>query len=95
MAALIEMCWRLIGPSNTPIVCRIYEGAAGRVEVRAFYNDTPDHLIRSEVALDIDIARDMAYEWKPATSTSPRARRGCAKQCGAATNLAQTSHATS
>jgi hypothetical protein len=30
---LIEMLWRVVGPSGKTIVCGIYEGAAGRIDV--------------------------------------------------------------
>jgi hypothetical protein len=56
----------LIGPSNVPIVCGIYEHAAG-VEVRAFYSDSPDNLLRSELAPDVDIAKDIEEAWRVAT----------------------------
>jgi hypothetical protein len=63
---LIEMLWRVVGPSGKTIVCGIYEGAAGRVEVRCHYAESFDSLIRSEVASDIDVARDMANAWRAA-----------------------------
>ena len=66
MPTLIENCWRVIGPSNRPIVCGLYEGAAGRVEVRCHYGASVDHLFRSEVVEDFESARDLADEWQRA-----------------------------
>ena len=60
---LISECWRLLGPSGTPIVCAIYEHPHG-VEVRCQYS--PEHLIRSELASHVDIAEDIAAAWKQA-----------------------------
>ncbi len=65
MPVLIEMLWRVLGPSNKPIVCGIYQDAAG-LEVRCHYEESIDALIRSERAADIDIARDIADAWKQA-----------------------------
>jgi hypothetical protein len=59
------MRWRVIGPSAKPIVCGIYGTAAG-VEVRCHWEQSIDALIRSELARDMDTAREIADEWKRA-----------------------------
>jgi hypothetical protein len=56
----------MVGPSQHVIVCGIYEGAAGRFEVRCHYSESIDSLVRTEVASSIDIARDVAAAWKQA-----------------------------
>ena len=63
MPALITECWRLIGPSGKPIVCALYEHPSG-IEVRCQYS--VEHLIRSQLAPHIDIAQDVAAEWRRA-----------------------------
>jgi hypothetical protein len=40
--------WRVVGPSHRTIVCGIYEGATGSVEVRCHYAGSIDALVRSE-----------------------------------------------
>jgi hypothetical protein len=65
MPTLVEMLWGLIGPSGTPIVCGVYRTEAG-LELRGHYADSIDALIRSERVSHIDIARDIADEWKQA-----------------------------
>jgi hypothetical protein len=62
---LVEMLWRVVGPSGKPIVCGVYETAAG-LEVRNHYDESVDALIRSERAADINIARDIATSWRAA-----------------------------
>jgi hypothetical protein len=62
---LVEMLWRLIGPSGTQIVCGVYRTEAG-LELRGHYADSIDALIRSELVSHIDIARDTADKWKQA-----------------------------
>jgi hypothetical protein len=61
----VEMQWRVVGPSGKPIVCGVYDTAAG-LEVRCHLAESVDALIRSERATDIDIARDVAGAWKQA-----------------------------
>jgi hypothetical protein len=65
MPVLIEMFWRVVGPSGKPIVCGVYETSAG-LEVRCHLSESIDALIRSERVTDIDIARDIATAWKQA-----------------------------
>ena len=60
---LIEVCWRVVGPSTHVIECGIYRTDAG-LEVRCGYS--AEHLLRSEFSTDIDIARDIADAWKHA-----------------------------
>ncbi len=60
---LIEVCWRVVGPSTKIIECGIYRTDAG-LEVRCGYS--VEHLLRSEFATGIDIARDIASAWKDA-----------------------------
>jgi hypothetical protein len=62
---LLEMLWRVVGPSGKAIVCGAYETAAG-IEARCHYETSVDALIRSEHATSIDIARDVAAAWKQA-----------------------------
>jgi hypothetical protein len=66
MPVLVEMLWRVLGPSNKPIVCGIYRDGAG-LEVRCHYEESIDALIRSERASHIDTARDLAEQWREAT----------------------------
>jgi hypothetical protein len=60
---LIEMLWRVVGPSGKEIVCGVYRVETG-LEVRCHSAESIDTLIRSERATDIDIARDIAAAWK-------------------------------
>lgn len=63
MPVLVEQYWRVLGPSNKPIVCGIYRDAAG-LELRGHYEESIDALIRSNRVLNIDIARDLAEQWR-------------------------------
>lgn len=56
------MRWRVVGPSAKPIVCGIYRTATG-FEVRCHWEQSIDALIRSDLARNIDTARDKADEW--------------------------------
>jgi hypothetical protein len=60
---LVEMFWRIVGPSGKPIVCGIYETSAG-LEVRCHLAESVDALVRSERVPDVDVARDVAAAWK-------------------------------
>jgi len=66
LPVLIETSWRAIGPSQRVIVCALYEGAAGRVEVRCHYSESVDHLFRSLLVANIEGAREVASLWKQA-----------------------------
>jgi len=60
---LISECWRLLGPSGKRIVCALYKHPHG-VEVRCGYS--LEHLIRSQLAADVDAAQEIAAAWKQA-----------------------------
>jgi hypothetical protein len=60
---LIEVCWRVVGPSANVIECGIYRTDVG-LEVRAGYS--LDNLLRSEFTTDIEFARHVATIWKEA-----------------------------
>jgi len=62
---LLEVCWRVVGPSQVPIECSIYRTDAG-LDVRVRYTDQADRLIQSQFAIEIGTARDIAAEWKRA-----------------------------
>lgn len=59
----VEVCWRLVGPSRKVIECGIYRTDAG-LEVRCGYSD--DDLVRSQFAIELGAARDLAEAWKQA-----------------------------
>jgi len=60
---VIRECWRVIGTSGKPITCGFYEHPHG-IEVRCQYS--LEHLIRSQLAPDVDVAQDVAAAWKQA-----------------------------
>jgi hypothetical protein len=60
---LLEVCWRVVGPSENVIECGIYRTDVG-LEVRVGYS--VEHLIRSQFAVEIGTARETADEWKRA-----------------------------
>jgi hypothetical protein len=62
---LLEVCRRVIGPSEKPIECAIYQTDVG-LEVRCRYGEHVEHLFRSQFAIEIDAAREIAQEWKRA-----------------------------
>ena len=62
---MVEMMWRLVGRSATPIVCGVYRTAAG-LKVISHYADSTDALIRGERVADMDVAYDVAAVWKQA-----------------------------
>jgi hypothetical protein len=62
---LVEMLWRVGGPSGKPIVCGIYRDAVG-LQVICHYSESIEAMIRSERVSHIDIARDVAAAWKQA-----------------------------
>ena len=59
----------MVGPSTHVIECGIYRTEVG-LEVRCGYS--VEHLLRSEFATDIDIARDIAATWKDAVMEKGR-----------------------
>jgi hypothetical protein len=59
---LLEPSWRAISPRGKVLTCGIYQGVAGRVEVRAEYPH--QDLIRSELARDLVTACAVAAEWR-------------------------------
>jgi hypothetical protein len=65
MPELVEMLWSVVGPSGKPIVCGVYETAAG-LEVRCHLVESVDALIRSERVTHLDIGRDVATAWRSA-----------------------------
>jgi hypothetical protein len=58
---LVELCWRMKGPSDKVLQCGIYRSAAPGVEVRAGYGDD---LQRSERVRRSNQAREIADTWK-------------------------------
>jgi hypothetical protein len=58
---LLEVCWRMRGPSGKVLACGIYQ-TDGVFEVRVSYPN--DDLLRSVYATDIDTARELAKAWK-------------------------------
>jgi hypothetical protein len=57
---LIEVRWRMKGPSRRVLECGIYRTDAG-LEVRAGYGED---LLQSRIAVDIGSARDLAEVWR-------------------------------
>ena len=62
---LVESCWhmRSLQKATRILGCGIYRTAAG-LEVRAGY--MPDDLLRSQVARDMETAREVAEAWRQA-----------------------------
>jgi hypothetical protein len=60
---LIEVCWRVVGPSQHVIECGIYRTFIG-LDVRVGYSI--EHLIRSQFAVELGTARQIAGAWKRA-----------------------------
>lgn len=60
---LIEVCWRVVGPNEKVIECAIYRTDVG-LDVRVGYS--VEHLIRSQFAVEIGTAREIAEGWKRA-----------------------------
>lgn len=60
--ALVHTYWRVVGPTEKPIVCALYRTAAGFWEVRTGYN--VDDVMRSQVVRSRDAADDVAAVWK-------------------------------
>jgi hypothetical protein len=65
---LLEVCWRVVGPSKKVIDCGIYRTDVG-LEVRCAYSESVEHLIRSQFAIEIGTAREIAEAWKQAAIT--------------------------
>ena len=61
---LLEAAWQATSPSGKVLTCALYQGADGRVEVRAEYPN--NDLIRSELVRDVVTARQIAAGWKAA-----------------------------
>jgi hypothetical protein len=62
---LLEVCWRVVGPTEKVIECGIYRTDVG-LEVRCRYAEHVEHLFRSQFATEIAAARAIADEWKGA-----------------------------
>jgi hypothetical protein len=62
---LVEILWRVVGPSGKPIVCGIFRDTVG-LQVFCHYAESIEALIRSERVSHMDIARDVAAAWKRA-----------------------------
>jgi hypothetical protein len=75
-ARLVEICWRLRGPSSKVLECGIYSDAAPGPEVRCGYGE--DDLLRSQRTADIGTARDIAEEWRQAVIAKGGLRRSSA-----------------
>jgi len=80
---LIETCWRMTGPSRRVLDCTICRVETG-VEVRCGYG--PDDLLRSQLAPDVEAARDrraVAAGRDPRRVDSARCYRSAATlECG-------------
>jgi len=61
---LLEACWRMQTPNGRILSCGIYGTDAPGVEVRVSYG--PEDLLRSQVAIEIGAAREIAVEWRKA-----------------------------
>jgi hypothetical protein len=59
---LVEMQWRMKGPSRRVLECGIYRTDAG-IEVRSGYGED---LLKSEVVLTVAKGRELATEWRDA-----------------------------
>ena len=59
---LLEVRWRMKGPSRRVLECGIYRTDAG-LEVRAGYGED---LLQSQVAGEIDTGRELAEAWRQA-----------------------------
>jgi hypothetical protein len=64
MLDLLETCWRLTATSGRILTCGIYRTDAPGLEVRAGYGD--DDLRRSQLATEIESAREIAEKWRRA-----------------------------
>ena len=62
---LVELLWRMLGPSNKPFICCLYRDSAG-LELRCHYEESIDALVRSERVSHSEIAHDIATQWKQA-----------------------------
>lgn len=58
---LVELCWRMSGPSGKVLSCGIYHSAAPGVEVRAGFGTD---LLRSQRTKTIPAAREIAEVWR-------------------------------
>ena len=63
---LLEQCWHMRTPTGRVLSCGIYGTDAPGVEVRVGYG--PDDLLRSQVAIEIGAAREIAAEWRQAVA---------------------------
>jgi len=64
MPTLLKPSWRATSRTGNVLACGLYQGVAGRIEVRVTYGD--DDLIRSALVRDVVTARDIAAAWKDA-----------------------------
>jgi len=62
---LLETCWRMKSPRGRVLTCGVFRTIAG-FEVRCSYSD--DDLIRSQYAVEIEVARSLAAQWKAAAA---------------------------
>jgi hypothetical protein len=61
---LVETCWQFKGPNSQRVIsCGVYRTDAG-LEVRVGYSS--DDIVRTERAIEIGSARDLAAEWRRA-----------------------------
>lgn len=60
---LIEVCWRVVGPSQHVAECGIYRTDVG-LDVRVSYSESVVHSIQSQFAVEIGAAREIADAWK-------------------------------
>jgi len=62
---LLEVCWRVVGPSTKVVDCGIYRTDVG-LEVRCAYSERGEDFLRSQFASEIGLAREIAEAWKQA-----------------------------
>jgi len=61
---LLELCWRMQGPSGRPFECGIYETDAPGVELRSRYCDSELAVIRTQLVGNVVLARVLAEQWR-------------------------------
>lgn len=59
---LVELVWRVRGPSGKVLTCGIYRTTAPGLEVRVGYS--LDDILKTVLAPDVDVARAHAAEWR-------------------------------
>ena len=72
-AIIPETCWRMAGPSGRILACTICRVATG-LEVQCGYE--PDDFLRSQYAVDIGTAREIAEQWRQVVIVEERLKKG-------------------